>query len=161
LVGVVAIPLAYSLFYLGAFWDPYSRLNDLPVAVVNNDSGAEINGESRNLGNELVNRLKTDDSLKWVITSQNDGKAGVDGNKYYAMITIPSDFSGSIASAETSDKSTALVTYEVNDKRNFLASQIFHSAILNLELELRSDVNRELTQELVAKFSKYPITLTT
>lgn len=156
LVGVIAIPLAYSLFYLGAFWDPYSRLSNLPVAVVNNDAGAQVNGKARNLGNELADRLRIDDSLKWVITDQKDGKAGVDGNKYYAMVVIPGDFSASIASAETTDKKTALVTYEANDKRNYLATQIFHSATLNLELELRADVNRELTQELVGKLKDVP-----
>jgi putative membrane protein len=35
IIGVIVIPLFYSYFYLGAFWDPYSTLDDLPVAVVN------------------------------------------------------------------------------------------------------------------------------
>ena len=65
LVAVVILPLAYSLFYLGAFWDPYGKLSDLPVAVVNEDKGAMIAGETRNLGDELVKELKDDASLKW------------------------------------------------------------------------------------------------
>ncbi|MDF2540219.1 MAG: yhgE [Herbinix sp.] len=40
--AIIIIPLLYSYFYLGAFWDPYSRLKSLPVAVVNNDIGAMI-----------------------------------------------------------------------------------------------------------------------
>ena len=62
--GVIIIPLFYSFFYLDAFWDPYSKLDTVPVAVVNDDTGATISGKSRNLGNELVDTLKTEKSLK-------------------------------------------------------------------------------------------------
>lgn len=29
IIGVLIIPLMYSYFYLSAFWDPYSRLQDV------------------------------------------------------------------------------------------------------------------------------------
>jgi two-component system, OmpR family, alkaline phosphatase synthesis response regulator PhoP len=41
IIGVLIIPLMYSYFYLSAFWDPYSRLQDVSVAVVNLDKGAD------------------------------------------------------------------------------------------------------------------------
>ena len=49
-LGIIIIPLLYSYLYLGAFWDPYSRLDTLPIAVVNEDQGAQIHDKSRNLG---------------------------------------------------------------------------------------------------------------
>ena len=156
LVGVIIIPLAYSLFYLGAFWDPYSRLDKLPVAVVNNDAGAVINDEQRNLGNEIVDKLKTDTSLKWIFTDETDGKAGVSSNKYYAMIQIPQDFSASIASADSTDKHAGIITYESNEVRNFLASQIIGKAVIELEEQARADVNGELTNELSGKLQDVP-----
>ena len=60
IIGVIIIPLMYSYFYLNAFWDPYARLDDVPVAVVNMDKGATINGEMRNLGDEICDELKED-----------------------------------------------------------------------------------------------------
>ena len=54
IMGVVILPLLYSYFYLGAFWDPYSRLEELPVAIVNQDTGAVIQNENRNLGDEVA-----------------------------------------------------------------------------------------------------------
>ena len=40
-IGVIIIPLMYSFFYLKAFWDPYSNLTGIPVALVNEDKGNE------------------------------------------------------------------------------------------------------------------------
>ena len=57
-IGVRSIPLMYSYFYLSAFWDPYSRLQDVSVAVVNLDQGAKINGKDRNVGKEICDNLK-------------------------------------------------------------------------------------------------------
>ena len=97
IIGVLVIPLLYSYFYLGAFWDPYARLDDVPVAVVNLDSGAVINGEERNLGQEICDNLEKDGTLKFVFTDNADAEQGVLENDYYASITIPKDFSLSIS----------------------------------------------------------------
>ena len=40
IIAVLFIPVMYSGMFLGAFWDPYGKMEDLPVAVVNNDQGA-------------------------------------------------------------------------------------------------------------------------
>ncbi len=156
ITGVILIPLAYSLFYLGAFWDPYSKLDELPVAVVNSDEGAVINGKSRNLGNEMVERMESGKDFKWCVTGKQDATDGLSGTKYYAMIEIPPDFSSKIASAETTNKQTAIIQYAANEKRNFLASQILSRALLELEETARADVNKELTQSLRDNLMQVP-----
>ena len=97
IIGVLVIPLLYSYFYLGAFWDPYARLDDVPVAVVNLDSGAVINGEERNLGQEICDNLEKDGTLKFVFTDKADAEQGVLENDYYASITIPLSIFASFA----------------------------------------------------------------
>lgn len=156
IVGVVVIPLLYSYFYLGAFWDPYSRLETLPVAVVNLDEGATISDENRNLGQEICTELSSNDSLKFVFTDEADAKEGTLGNDYYATITIPKDFSQNIASASTTDKKTAIITYSPNEKRNYLASQILSRAVLEIEETVRSSVDSEITQQLVDILNQVP-----
>ncbi len=156
IVGVVVIPLLYSYFYLDAFWDPYSRLDTLPVAVVNNDQGAVINGKNRNLGQELCNELNQDNALKFIITDKNTAEKGTGGTDYYAMIEIPSDFSSDVASAGTTDKQTATITFSPNEKRNFLASQILSKATLQIEEKLRSNVSAEITQSLTDQLLAVP-----
>ena len=156
IIGVIIIPLLYSYLYLGAFWDPYSRLETLPVAVVNNDKGAVINGEDRNVGNEMVDNLKKDASLKFVFTDEQDAKTGTEGNDYYAMLIIPDNFSADIASANSTDKHTATITYSANEKRNFLASQILSSAVIKIEESTRANVDKEIVQQLTDNIKGVP-----
>lgn len=155
-LAVIIVPFLYSYFYLGAFWDPYSKLESLPVAVVNNDKGAKINDKQRNLGDEMCDRLKDDGSLKFVFTDTKDAKSGTEGTKYYAMITIPDNFSERIASADTDDKQTAKLTFSPNEKRNFLASQVLTRAIVEMEEETRSTVDKELVQTLADNIKDVP-----
>lgn len=160
ILAVIIVPLLYSYFYLGAFWDPYSKLDSLPVAVVNSDKGALINGKQRNLGKEMCDRLKEDATLKFVFTDEKQAKEGTEGSKYYAMLVIPDNFSSNIASASTTDKHTSNITYAPNEKRNFLASQILSRAVLQIEEETRSKVNKEIVQNLSDKLKDVPNQLT-
>lgn len=157
IAGVIIIPLCYSFFYLDAFWDPYSKLDAVPVAVVNEDQGAQINGQFQNLGDRMVNELKDEKSLKWSFTNAKDAKEGLEaGKKYYAVITIPADFSHKIATAETTDKQVASILYSSNEKRNYLATQILHSATIQLEEKMRSQVAQEITGKLTGELNEVP-----
>jgi len=155
-LGIIIIPLLYSYLYLGAFWDPYSRLDTLPVAVVNADEGAQIHDVNRNLGEELISSLKEDGSLKFVVTTQADAQAGTEGSEYYATLTIPSDFSKNIASAETAEKTAATLSFTSNEKKNYLSSQIMKTAVLRIEEKLRGEVDAEMVQSLSDKLAEVP-----
>lgn len=155
-LGVIVIPLLYSYFYLTAFWDPYNRLDTVPVAVVNKDKGAVINGVSRNLGKEAEDKLLDDGSLKFIVTDEEDAKNGTEGTKYYATITFPENFSESVASASTEKKETAIITFSANEKRNYIASQIMKNAVTKIEESTRSSINKELTATLCDKIKEVP-----
>jgi len=128
--------------------------------VVNDDKGATINEVERNIGKEMCDKLKEDGTLKFIFTDENDAKAGTEGKEYYAMIVIPSDFSTDIASAATTDKQTATISYSPNEKRNYLASQILGKAVLQIEVSVRESVNKEIVQQLADKLNSVPNQLT-
>ncbi|MDD3028474.1 MAG: YhgE/Pip domain-containing protein [Erysipelotrichaceae bacterium] len=161
LVGVIVIPLMYSLFYLGAFWDPYSRLESLPVAVVNSDLGAPIDGQMRNLGKEVCARLVSDGSLDFIVTDPEDALSGTKGEKYYAMIEFPEDFSKNIASSTTTNKQQASIVYSANEKKNYLASQILSKAVLQLEMSTQESITNEVVASLSEQISDLPSQLVT
>ena len=161
IAAVIIIPVLYSYFYLGAFWDPYSRLDTLPVAVVNNDEGAIINDEERNVGQEMCDELKESAELKFVFTDEETAKAGTQGKDYYAMIVIPENFSSDIASSGTKDKHTATITYSANEKRNYLASQILSRAVLQVEESIRCKVDSEIIAKLSDTIKEVPDQMTT
>ena len=155
-IGVIIIPLLYSVLYLGAFWDPYAKLEELPVAVVNLDTGAEINGTVRNLGEELCDELQDASQLHFVFTSKSEALAGTKENEYYATIEIPRDFSASIASAGTTHKDVAAITFMANEKRNYLAAQILKSAVEQIKVSLTGKVDGEIVSQLCNQLAATP-----
>ncbi|MDO5334671.1 MAG: YhgE/Pip family protein, partial [Coriobacteriia bacterium] len=127
LAGVVLVPTLCAGFYASTQVTPLAHLNELPVAVVNSDTGATINKEQRNLGNEVIEKLKSqpaDNSLGWKFVSKSEAERGLNSGDYYMICELPSDFSSQIASADTSnpEKSQINVTYDRSG--NLLVNQI-------------------------------------
>lgn len=144
--AIIIVPLLYSLCYLAAFWDPYSRLKSLPVAVVNNDAGWQKDGSQVNYGDKVVNKLKTNNDLGWHFTNQNNAFTGVKGKKYYAVFVIPKDFSEKILSAKDGKPEKPIIIYTANEKRNFIAAQINNKAALVLKTDIMKDITDEYTK---------------
>lgn len=160
IVGAIIIPLLYSFFYLGAFWNPYSKLKDLPVAVVNLDEGAVIDGKTKNIGQELCDQLKQSGELKYIFTGKTEALEGTKGDKYYATIVIPKNFSTSIASAATTNKKVAALSFTANEKRNYLATQILKNAVEQIRTSLTGKVDGEIVSQLCSQLSSTPKQLT-
>ena len=57
LVGITLIPSLYAVIFLSSLWDTYGRVDHLPVAIVNQDKTAKINGKSQNIGDDLTKKL--------------------------------------------------------------------------------------------------------
>ncbi len=49
-VVIILMPLLYGALYLWAFWNPFGNVNNLPVAIVNLDEGADAMGEPLDAG---------------------------------------------------------------------------------------------------------------
>jgi putative membrane protein len=161
LVGVMLIPTIYSLCYLQAYWNPYNSVDKLPIAVVNNDNGAVINSKQENLGNELVTDLKKSDSLKCSFVGSEEAETGAEANKYYAVITVPADFSKDISSASTTNKKTATIDFEPNQEHSYIASMLLRSAVDTIVNNLRGNVNKEITTSLTNQLQNIPLQLHT
>ena len=125
IAAIAIMPLLYGALYLAAFQDPYARLNTVPVAVVNEDKGAVISAENRNLGDDVVDELKsTADGLQWHFVSADEARQGLEDGEYFMTCTIPADFSESVASVDGSAPEKAQLKIEYNQSENMLASQI-------------------------------------
>lgn len=145
-VAILIVPMLYSLCYLAAFWNPYGRLNDLPVAVLNLDRGAKLGEKNVNYGDQVVDNLKGNDEVGWSFISQSDLSDGLENTKYYSLFTIPVDFSQKIVNAKTGTPTTAEIIYTSNQAKNFLASQIGGNVETQLKEKISASVTREYTQ---------------
>ncbi len=143
LAAIIIIPVLYAGMFLWAFMDPYARLNTIPVAIVNEDAGATINGEQRIIGNELCDQLaETSNGFQWNFVSAAEAQNGMENSTYYMTCTIPSNFSADLASAENADCQQAQLDISYNESANMIAGTIGTS------------VWREVKDELTAKISK-------
>lgn len=152
IAAVLLIPFMYSFFYLKAYWDPYGHMDDIPVAIVNEDK--EVDGQNK--GEELVKALKEKNTLDISVVSSKKAKEGLNDKDYYAVITIPSDFTSSLLSASENDKMSATITYSPNQKTNYLASQIISRVVLEVEKNVRSDVSKEVVSTLTESLNEAP-----
>ena len=144
-IAIIIVPLLYSLLYLDAFWDPYTRIKDMPVAVVNGDKGSVKDGDKVNYGQDLVNNLKEKEEVGWRFVTKEQAEKGVKGKDYYAMFVIPEDFSENALSATKGKPEQAKILYSANEKRNFLAAQINGKVLDQLKSELTKNMSKEYT----------------
>lgn len=141
LVAIILIPLVYGGLYLWFAWDPYGKLEHMPVAVVNEDQGAtvDVNGETTpiNGGDQLVDQLEADRIFDWRFVTATEAAQGLRDGDYYMVITVPEDFSTRLASLSGTDPEQATVEFDLNDANGYVAG-IMASTV---ESELRNQIN--------------------
>ncbi|HEY2493109.1 MAG TPA: YhgE/Pip domain-containing protein [Paenibacillus sp.] len=142
LIAILFIPVMYSGMFLTAFWDPYSKMSDLPVAVVNSDAGVDYEGKTIEAGNDLITELKKSDDFKWEFVSKEEADNGMAINHYYMTIVIPEDFSSKATTLLDDQPQPAQLIYSPNEGYNFLASQIGGSAVS----QIKSKVSAKVTE---------------
>ncbi len=91
-IVMTLIPFLYSVFFLKSVWDPYGETQALPVAVVNQDQPVKYNGETLNVGQQTVQKLKHNKQLGWRFVSAKQAQQGLKAKKYYTVITLPKNF---------------------------------------------------------------------
>jgi len=137
ITAVCCLPALYAWFNIKAGWDPYSKTKGLLVAVVNLDNGSTLKDLKVNVGNDVIKKLKTNESIGWTFVSDSEAKEGVKYGKYYASLTIPKDFSKDLLSIGTQANPTkAKLIYTVNEKRNAIAPKITGSGANSLQGEI-------------------------
>jgi putative membrane protein len=52
-LAICLVPVLNCVIFTGSLWDPYGRLERMPVALVNLDEGTSVSGSPLNLGKML------------------------------------------------------------------------------------------------------------
>ena len=136
------IPILYSGFFLGSIWDPYGQTKNLPVAFVNEDKGASLNGKSLNVGESVEKKLKDNHDLGWEFVSKQQADEGVNSGHFYAVVTIPSDFSQKAASITKSEPQQAVINFTTTPAKNYIGSLVSNQAAA----KVKSSVSEQITQ---------------
>lgn len=154
MIAVICIPVMYAGLFLGAFWDPYGKMDQLPVAVVNNDAGAKYGDEELRIGDDLVQELKKGGDFAWNFVSRGEAEEGMKENRYYMTIVIPEDFSSKAATVMDEHPQPSEIIFEPNEGFNFLASQIGGTAVKEIRAKVSEKVTEAYSKSLFEQITK-------
>ena len=148
-LAMVLMPLLYGALYLWAFWNPPGNLDRLPVALVNEDVGATVDGTTVDAGTEVTSNLVNDASLDWRVVDAATAEAGVKDGTYYFAVVVPENFSSSIASASGDDPAGASIYVTYNDANSFLATTLGKSAMAKVQAAVRAEVGQQVVDKVL------------
>ncbi|MFB8774437.1 YhgE/Pip family protein [Streptomyces broussonetiae] len=153
LVALLLLPLLYGALYLWSFWDPYGRLDRLPVALVNEDRGAAVDGRRVAAGDDIVRGLRDSEVFDWREVSAAEAHAGVEDGRYYLSLTMPADFSERIASSSGDSPRTSALQVRTNDANNYIVGQISRTVFGEVRTAASTKASRSFLDRIFISFS--------
>lgn len=159
IVALILLPSAYAWVNIKSMWDPYGNTSGIKVAVVNEDTGADIRGHNINVGNSTVKNLHNNDKLGWTFVNRRDAKKGVEKGKYYAYLIIPSDFSKKLASILEANPQKPKIYFGVNEKINAVAPKIATSGASSVTAQISKAFIEMVSNAIFSAFFKAGIEL--
>lgn len=153
LVALLLLPLLYGALYLWSFWDPYGRLDKIPVALVNNDKGTTAAGKRISAGDEITGKLLDSKVFDWHEVSSAEADKGVEDGTYYLSLTMPSDFSKRIASSSGDSPEAGALQVRTNDANNYIVGQISRSVFSEVRTAASTTASRGFYDRIFINFS--------
>lgn len=153
MAAMLLLPLLYGALYLWSFWNPYERLDRVPVALVNDDRGARTDSGRLNAGDSIAEGLHGSDTFEWHETDAADAREGVEEGRYYLSLTVPSDFSERIASSSGDSPRTGALKVRTDDAGNYIVGQISRSVFSEVRAAASSKASRGFYDRIFISFS--------
>lgn len=154
LVFIIAIPAIYTTLFLGSMWDPYGKLDNLPVAVVNLDEPVEYEGETLNVGKKLVDKLKDDGSLCFNFTDADQAERGLKNGTYYMVITVPKNFSENATTLMDTVPKKMELDYKTNPGTNYIAMKMSETALEKIKTSVAQEVTKTYAETIFDKIGE-------
>ncbi|HEL2176227.1 TPA: YhgE/Pip domain-containing protein [Streptococcus suis] len=145
IIGIACVPALYNISFLTSMWDPYGRLGQLPVAVVNQDQSASLQNKNLTIGDDMVNNMKESKSLDFHFVSEKDAEKGLEEGDYYMVITLPEDLSEKASSLLTNQPEPITISYQTSKGHSFVASKMGESAMEKLKTSVSETITETYT----------------
>ncbi|MGP3942119.1 YhgE/Pip family protein [Streptomyces sp. 6N106] len=153
LAALLLLPLLYGALYLWSFWDPYGKLDKIPVALVNSDTGATVKGDRLTAGDDISGKLLDSKTFDWHRTSAAEARKGVANGTYYLSLTVPSDFSRQIATSSGNSPETGALKVRTNDANNYIVGQISRSVFSEVRAAASTKASRGFYDNIFISFA--------
>ncbi|HFI0708650.1 TPA: YhgE/Pip family protein [Streptococcus suis] len=145
IIGIACVPALYNVSFLTSMWDPYGRLDQLPVAVVNQDQSATFQDKTLTIGDDMVDNMKESKSLDFHFVSEKDAESGLEEGDYYMVITLPEDLSEKASSLLTDQPEHLTISYQTSKGHSFVASKMGESAMEKLKASVSETITETYT----------------
>lgn len=170
--GLILLPSLYAWFNIAASWDPYGQTDQIPVGVVNEDTGAMVRDKRIDVGKDLIHTLKKNKDMNWQFVDRKTAMDKVEYGDYFSVIIIPKGFSEKLATVISDNPEKATVEYYVNEKINAIAPKItekgastivnkissnFISTVNGVIFDMFNDLGLEIEKDLpdIEQFEDY------
>ncbi|GIO24353.1 YhgE/Pip domain-containing protein [Oceanobacillus sp. J11TS1] len=160
IIGLAILPSFYAWFNIKASWDPYANTQGIKIGVVSDDTGTEVEGRSINMGDELIENLKENESLGWQFgDSIEEADEKVYKGDYFATIHIPESFSEDVVSILNDEPRSAIVQYKVNEKVNAIAPKMTSAGATQITETINDEFVQTTARTLLEEFNNAGIEL--
>ncbi|WP_354641739.1 YhgE/Pip domain-containing protein [Kitasatospora camelliae] len=153
MVAMLLLPLLYGALYLCSFWDPYGKLDKLPVALVNQDRTVTVDGKEVNVGRDVVSSLQESRTFGWRETTAEDAAKGVASGKYYLSLTIPEEFSRNITGSNSDHPERGTLRVQTNDSNNYVVGSISRTVFTQLRAGVSAKSSAKFYDKIFVGFS--------
>ncbi len=153
IAALALLPSVYDWVNVAAVWDPYSNTSGIQIAVASVDQGAAVDGKSFNIGDEVLESLRSNKSLGWRFTDAESAERGVQRGDYYASIVIPAEFSQRMAGVLEGELVKPEVDYTVNEKINAIAPKITAKGASTITAQISERFTETLSRTVLTALS--------
>lgn len=157
----VWLPILVALF-IGAYFSitaipsTHMKVNDLPIAIVNEDQGTT----GKNLTKQITTKNSSNSSkmsIKWtVFNSQEDLLKEMNKEKYYGAIVIPQNFSSNLQSLMTPNPKKAKLKIIINQGMGTTITTQVNTALTEMTHQINTALGKQLLQTLSKKMPAIP-----
>ncbi|VHK62849.1 phage infection protein [Streptococcus pyogenes] len=153
MIGVALVPALYNLSFLGSMWDPYGRVNDLPIAVVNHDKPAKRADQSLTIGNDMVDKMSTSKDLEYHFVSAKQAQEGLKEGDYYMVITLPEDLSQRAATLLNPEPQKLTIRYQTSKGHGMVAAKMGETAMAKLKESVSQNITKTYTSAVFSSMT--------
>lgn len=114
---ILAVPILFFQLMGGSLFHKDGNQKRI-IAIVNEDLGDAKDGESIEMGKEVVSILSEDSPYEWKVMGRGTATNGLKSRQYEAIVYIPSDFSENIMTYDQQNPKKAEFSYQVQRQKN-------------------------------------------
>ncbi|VGQ53029.1 phage infection protein [Streptococcus pyogenes] len=153
MIGVALVPALYNLSFLGSMWDPYGRVNDLPIAVVNHDKPAKRADKSLTIGDDMVDKMSKSKDLEYHFVSAKQAQEGLKEGDYYMVITLPEDLSQRAATLLNPEPQKLTIRYQTSKGHGMVAAKMGETAMAKLKESVSQNITKTYTSAVFSSMT--------